>query len=306
VIRPGLIIVALAALAAPAAADDPARTTAFCELTPCLQGPFKRRTLTKHERHAGVTCKKGQDLGVDRKQRIAFCTTAHKVKVGGLPVAAGAYTLFHPGGTIYQTHLSGRHVATLADGTTVTCGKGLIALTDTGALRYCTLAGARSDVPAPRIGEGIAFHPDGKRASYTIDKAATIAGLALPAGTHVGWSAKGALVGGTLSGPITVGALTINYAFSLHANGALEAVTLVAAATIQGHEFPAFAKLELRADGTLVRAEYVEDSGFMVHGEPWTDTRRSSYDKDGKITSTSLEHYQAMDSPSSFRERGKR
>ena len=109
----------LLALCGPAAAEQPG---AFCELTPCVPGPVTRRTLTKDETVRGLVCKKGTELGVDSKQRVVFCTTAKPADVNGLPVAAGAYTLFHPNGRIYQTHLRAAIDLALADKTTVSCG----------------------------------------------------------------------------------------------------------------------------------------------------------------------------------------
>lgn len=292
--------VALAPLAV-AADPDPDRG-AFCELTPCIAGPVKRRVLARDERVNRVTCKKGTELGVDAARNPVFCTTARASDVDGLPVAAGAYTLFHPSGRIYQTHLRRTTVIELADRSSVTCGADLIAIADDGTLRYCKLAGKRGGNPRARIGEGISFHPDGRLASLVLDEPATIAKLALPAGTHVVWDAGGAPIGGYTSAPVHAGALSIEGDFTLHPSGALHAVALAAAATVDGHAFPERARLEFRGDGTLARADYVAARGFMIHGEQWTDTVHESFDATGKlVTASTTEHWQSTARPPRYR-----
>jgi len=249
--------------------------------------------LTKDEQVGKLTCKKGAELGVDANKRIVFCTTARAVDVDGLAVAADAYTLVHPNGRIYQTHVRAAFEVTLADKTTVKCAANLVALHDDGHLRYCELAAKRAGSPRPRVGGGISFHPDGRIASLTLDEPFEAAGLALPAGTFVGWDAKGALLGGYASDAIRAGALSIHYDFALHPSGKLATIQLAAAAKIQGHDFPADAKLGFRDDGTLEAAQYVADRGFMIHGEQWTDTRHMTFNPAGKITSSRIDHWQS-------------
>ena len=279
----------IAALALPARADR----GAFCEVLPCLKGPITRRTLTKNEVHGKVSCKKGSELGVDSQQRLAFCTIAKSVDVDGLAVKAGSYTLFHPNGRIYQTHLRAKHEATLADKTKLTCAPELIALLDDGSLKYCKLGAPRASSPKPRVGEGIAFHPNGKVAGFTLDETLRAAGLEIPSGTSVQFDDTGALIGGWLTAPIAAGPLSIRSEFALHSNGKLRAATLGAKATVQGHAFPDFAELAFRADGTLERAEYVEDRGFMPHGEMWEETRHVTFDVAGKVTSSHTTRWQS-------------
>lgn len=289
----------LVVTATPAAAD---RNNAFCELTPCVPSPVARRTLIKDEPGpSGVTCKKGTDLGTNTSKQIVMCTTAKQVTVDGVPVAANAYSLFHPNGRIYQTHASAKFERTIADGTKVTCGADLVAFEPDGKLRYCKLAAPRAGSPKAKVGEGISFHPSGRVATLTLDEAYTTAGLALPAGTFVAWNDKGAVTGGTLGGELVAGALTIRYEFALHPNGKLKAVMLAKDATVAGHKFPAFGKLAFRDDGTLEAAEYVADRGFMVHGEMWTDTNYETFDRAGKKTSTRTEHYQSTERPPKFK-----
>jgi len=270
---------------------------AFCELTPCVPGPVTRRVLTRPVQVGGISCKQGQELGTDAKQRVVFCTTAKAADVDGLPIAAAAYTLFHPNGRVYETHLRAKVELTLADHSKVTCGADLIALTEEGKLRYCQLAGPRATAPRPRVGEGISFHPDGRIAGLTLDEPHGVAGLVLPAGASAVWDAKGALVGGHAPDPIQAGKLSIQYDFVLHPQGRLKAIELAAAAKIQGNDFPARAKLEFRDDGSLERAEYVVKHGFMPHGEMWTDTLHATYDVTGKRTGSTTEHWLAPSSP---------
>ena len=283
----------LAALVAPAHAEP----GAFCELTPCVPGPVTRTMLTKDLRVGKLTCKHGLERGVDAKQRIVFCTTARPATVDGLEVAADAYTLFHPNGRIYQTHVREPFAMTLADATTVQCGAGLVALHDSGRLRYCTLAADRAGTPKPRRGEGISFHPDGRVATMTLDAAFSAAGLALPAGAFVAWEATGALSGGYLRDAIAAAGLSIRYDFALHPNGTLRGVELAAPAKLQGHDFPERAKLQFRSDGTLETVEYVSDHGFLPHGEQWSDTRHVTFDRTGTVTSSHIEHWQSPVGP---------
>jgi hypothetical protein len=276
--------------------------TAFCELTPCV-GPVTRRMLTKDEPVGALTCKKGTEVGVDSQGHVVMCTTARVADVAGLPIAAGAYTLLHGNGRIYQTHLRKTVELSLPDNTKVVCGADLVALTEDGKLRYCKLGAKRAGSPRARVGEGISFHPDGRIAALTLDEPFTVPGigLALPAGAFVSWDAKGTPTSGYASENVTAGSLTIRYDFALHPNGKLRTATLGAAAKIQGHDFPEFAKLAFRSDGTLERSEHVTKMGAMPHGELTTDTLHQSFDASGKITSSHTDHWQAETAPHKFR-----
>ena len=291
---------AVLGLASQAGAEE---AGAFCELTPCIPGPVTRIKLTAERKVGAVTCKAGDELGLDTKKRVVFCTTAKVADVDGLPVAKDAYTLFHPSGRIYQTHARSTFKRGLADGSTVLCGSDLVALSDDGTLRYCKLAGPRAGSPRARVGEGIGFHPGGQIAAMTLDEPYTAAGITLLDGSTAAWDLKGTLLGGYPRDTARVGALSIKYEFELHPNGKPKLVTLASPAMIQGQELPASAKLAFRADGSLEAAEYIEKSGFMIHGEPWHDTRHTTFDPAGKIVTTHVEHYQAHDPPPKFRKR---
>lgn len=278
---------------------------AFCEVTPCVPGPVTRTTLAADRVVGKLTCKKGDEIGHDKQNRVVFCTTAKAVVVDGVPIAKDAYTLFHPSGRIYQTHASANFERTLGDGSKVTCGKGLFVLLDDNTLTFCKLGGKRAGTPVARVGESIAFHRDGRVSGMTLDAPYTAAGLTLAAGSSIVLDPKGTLIGGHTRDSISAGALTIRSTFELHPNGKLKRVSLGAPAKVAGHDFPEFAQLAFRDDGTLEAANYVAKRGFMIHGEPWTDTRHMQFDRAGKITSDRTEHYQAQESPDAFRRRMK-
>ncbi len=266
---------------------------AFCQVTPCLDGPVARRMLAKDELIGQLWCAKGSEAGVDAKGRLQFCTTARALDVDGLRVAKGAYTLVHPNGHIYQTTLRDARAFTLADKSTVRCGADLIAMADDGHLQYCKLAAARTGTPRARVGVGISFFADGRVRTMTLDEPLQFASLALPAGAFVAWDAKGQPSSGTLTKTLVVGALPLAGEFTLYPSGKPHFVELGEPAKLAGTAFPSRAKLELREDGSLARAEYVSASGFMIHGEEWTDTTTTSFDVAGKVTATSTRHYQS-------------
>lgn len=162
-----VIIATIAASSAPAAADD---RGAFCEVTPCLPGPVTRQKLAADRPAGGLVCKKGEELGEDSNKRIVFCTTARAAMVDGMSVAANAYTLFHPSGKIYQTHLRAPLERVMADGKKVTCGADVIALDSDGTVSYCRLSAKLAITPRPRVGEGISFHPGGRVAGTTTSR----------------------------------------------------------------------------------------------------------------------------------------
>lgn len=298
-IASGLLLVAIGAL--PAHADK-----AFCNVTPCDQREITRRTLTTDRPAGAVTCKKGHEIGEDQQKRVVFCTTARAAAVDGMVVKAGEYTLFHANGKIYQTRMARPFTRTLRDGSQVSCAADLVSLDPSGALTYCKLAAAPAHAPKIRAKEGASFHPSGKLAGFTLDEPYTRFGIALIPGSHIQLDERGRLVGGWLPDPVTAGALTLWWDFRLWPNGKLRSAQLDQPAKLQGHDFPKHAKLAFRDDGTLEAAEYVEKEGFMIHGEPWHDTRFLRFDRAGKITGSRTEHWQAQEGPGQFRERLKR
>lgn len=281
-----LSLAILLGIVAPAHA---APSDAYCHTCP----PASRRMLSKDERTGKITCKKGTELAVDAKQRLVFCTTAKAIDVDGVAVAAGAYTLFHPNGRVYQTAVRAPFEAVLADQTTVMCAANHVVLDEHGRLLYCRLGARRAGTPQARVGEGISFHADGRVAGMTLDEPFTAAGIHLPPGASVSWNDRGVVIGGGSGSPIAASGLSIINEFRLHPNGRLQSCMLATPGTLQGHAFPAAAKLSLRADGSLERAEYIQDGGFMIHGEHWTDTLHLTFDATGKITSSHVTRWQS-------------
>jgi hypothetical protein len=267
---------------------------AFCELTPCLPGLAHRRALAHDETVAGVACKHGTEVGTDAAGHLMYCTTARAQTLGGLPVAADAYSLFHPDGSVYQSHLAAPHAFALRDGSTVACAADLVAIADDGSLMWCMLRAAHG---VARAGTGLLLFPSGAVRAATLDAPAVVGRLHVPAGTSVEWDDRGVAIGGDLEAPLAVGNLHIRGEFTVHGNGALHAVELAEAATVQHHDFPVDAHLELRDDGTLAAAIWQSAHGFMIHGEPWSDTTTATYDHDGRTMTSATEHWQSRDAP---------
>lgn len=269
----------------------------FCEVTPCLHPiGLVRHKLAAEAVHHGVTCKAGQEIGSDRDHRIVFCTTARAAEVDGLPIAGNSYTLFHPNGRIYQTHLGRNYTGKLGRDRVVTCGPDTIALFESGNVMFCKLAKFDDGGPlVPRVGLSIAFHPNGRIHHAVLDRAFTIDSLTMPAGATASFDDLGQFVGGFLHDPVTVGALTIVGDLTVYPGRSLKLhdLELAKPVVINGQQFPERAKLTFRDDGTLERARYVADRGFMIHGEQWTLTRTTTFDRNGKVLSSTDQRWQS-------------
>jgi len=135
----------------------------------------------------------------------------------------------------------------------------------------------------------------------TLDELYTASGIALVAGNRAVWDDNGALLGGWSADPIRAGALTIDSDFRVHPNGKLHLVTISADAKLAGIDFPKRAQLTFRAGGSLEAARYIAKQGFMIHGEPWHDTRDLTFDAAGKVTSDRTDHFQSTERPPKFR-----
>jgi hypothetical protein len=284
------------ALAGAALADDDPPDWVFCT-KPCTPSPVTNRVLDHDELHAGLVCKHGTELAVDAKQRLVKCTTARTSDLGGLPLTADDYTIFHANGRIYQTTTRAPITRDTPGGLAVGCATGLVVLDVDGNLESCTLARPLAIKPAPRVGGDIGFHRNGTLSGLVLDAPLAVGSIAWPAGTHMMWTPTGVPSGGTLQASFKVGALVLTSEFTLHPGGALHAVQLDEAATVRGREFPMQAKLSLRPDGSLESAEFVSKRGFMIHGEPWTDTTHQTFDAKGNVTSSSVTHFQSNARP---------
>jgi hypothetical protein len=83
----------------------------------------------------------------------------------------------------------------------------------------------------------------------------------------------------------------------VHPSGKLAEINLAEPRDLAGQSLPAGAKLRFRADGTLQRADYVSKRGFMIHGEPWSDTVHLTFDCHEKLVESHTEHFQADHAP---------
>jgi hypothetical protein len=257
------------------------------------------RSLDAHEvRFGAVVCQANREVWRDDAGRIRTCTIARPAVVSGVPIAGDNYSQFHANGQLYQTHLSRPTRLTTAAGLAVPCRAEFVALSYVGALEYCTLDASLVVGAIPcRRGESIAFHPQGQLAAAVIDVDREVGSSRFPAGTRLEFTPEGGVAGGTLTEPRELLGYPVRSAFGVHPNGALAEFTLAEPRTIQGHDFPAFASIWLRADGSLERAVYTSARGVMVHGEPWSDEVDVTFDRAGHQLTKSVEHHQAREAP---------
>ena len=127
-----------------------------------------------------MTCKQGENIGLDSQQRVQYCTTAREVDVAGLPVAAKSYTLFHPSGKIYQTHAPKKFERVLkivrrSRAASMSCQSPTTARCSTARSARRTrcrpgVGGAKAGGVKASVGDGIAFHPGGDFAGLTVDE----------------------------------------------------------------------------------------------------------------------------------------
>jgi len=283
-----------------ASADDDPPDWVFCT-KPCTPSETTRRTLNRDELHAGMVCKRGSDLVVDAKRRLVVCTTARPTDLGGLPIAGDAYTIFHANGRIYQTSTRAPAERTTAAGLEVPCATGAIVLDPDGLLESCTLLRAIQTSPTLQIGHSIELHRGGQLAGGTIADPLRVGAITFPAGTIIRWTPTKIVAGGHLDAALRVGGIAIQGDFTLHPDGALHDVELGEPATIAGMTFPVRAKISRRSDGTLETAEFISKEGFMIHGEPWHDTTHQIFDRDGRLVSSTVTHWQSNSRPPKFR-----
>lgn len=242
-----------------------------------------------------VTCRAGEGVWLDAEKRLVACTVDRAVTVLGVPIAAGAYTLFHPSGRPWQTTIPRPEKLRTAAGAEIPCAGGaLVVISEEGMLEGCTLAKPLSmGGVACKSGESVAFHAGGQLQAAVMDSPYSALGVTFPAGTRLSFHPSGAVAGAWLREAMSIAGYPVQWDLTVFESGRLRQLTLASALTVSGHAFPADAKLWLREDGSLYRAEYVSQSGFMVHGEPWTDTRHLRFDCRGKIVSDEVTHYQA-------------
>src|SRR5215213_7631877 len=95
-------------------------------------GQVARARLLKNRAFGRIVCKADSDIGFHPNGKPSFCTVANPVVVDGVPIAAGAYTLFYDTGRIWQTHIGAPKRFTTAKGLAVSCAADLIALHPAG------------------------------------------------------------------------------------------------------------------------------------------------------------------------------
>ncbi len=256
--------------------------------------PLKRTVPSQNKRIGNVVCRAHREVWFDDTGRMRVCTVANPVTIDGIDIAADAYTHFHPNGRPHQTRLARPQLLATAAGTAIPCAAAAVVLSKAGSLEHCQLAKPITIGKVTcRGGQNVAFHPGGQLRGATVGHPYRGLSTTFPAGTRLHWHAGGALAGGWLGRPMKIRGHSIRYEFGVHPNGRLARFDLAAAETIQGHTFPERATIRLRSNGTLASAEYESDSGFMPHGEPWTDTKHLRFDCAGKLVSEHVEHYQA-------------
>ena len=278
----------------------PAREGPFVDVLPREQVPLTRSLPDRDVPFDGIVCQAGQEVWRDAEGRVRVCTVARAVSVSGIDIPAHAYSHFFADGRPFQTRLAHPQVLHTSNGTSVSCAADFVVLSKVGALEDCQLAAtATYGSVTARAGESVAFHPEGELAAAVIDQPFVVGalGVTFPAGTRLRFYQNGALAGGEADEPIELAGYALRWEFSLHDNRRLAFFTLDAARTIQGNAFEPWTKVALRPDGSLRYAQYEVDSGFMPHGERWTDTAYVRYDCHGAVTSRNVEHWQAEHPP---------
>lgn len=272
------------------------------EATPPEREQLERTIPKTAQRFGPVVCMADREVWFDAEGRMRVCTVAKPVTLHGISMGREAYTLFYPDGAPEQTSIARLHELPTASGLSIPCDPGHVSLSQTQRVEHCVLARSmKVGGITLRKGQSIAFHHGGELAGGVVHRAIETPLAKFPAGTRLHWHPSGALAGGWLAEPLKVGDYEIRWEFAVHENGVLATFDLVAATHIQGHDFPQGATIHLRSDGSLFRAKYESDSGFMPHGELWSDTRHVQFDCDGKITSEHEEHFQADQPPPKFR-----
>jgi hypothetical protein len=270
---------------------------AFCPVLPCVEQRVTRRILAHDERFGRFVCKGGMEASIATGGQVVACKLAIAITVDGLLLGANTFIKLDPDGHVAEMDLLAPRDFTIAGGREVHCGKGDVSF-EQQRMRACVLGAPLKQSPVRcRVGESVLFHPNGALAAATIDEPVATPEVGFAPGSRVGWSEDGQVTRGTLLAPVVVRGIEIAYEVALHPSGALATVDLHRDATIQGHRFPAFAKIDFRSDGTLAAAEYVEARGIMYHGEPWSDTRRMTFDARGAVVTSRLEHFQATERP---------
>lgn len=245
-----------------------------------------------------VVCMGQREVWRDGEGRLRVCTVAEAVTLYEIPIAAEAYTHFHANGRPQQTTLARPMTLETASGLEVPCAAEHVSLSETGHVTHAVPETSLTiGSVSVRAGEGVAFHEDGSLWRATLEEPLEVLGTTFAAGTSLSWFASGEVSGGWLREPQTVGGYPIRSDFTVYPSGQLHTFELAEPRRLAEHDFPAWSKLELRRNGTLQRASYVADEGFLPHGEQWTDTLYVTFDCEGQELSSRTEHWQAPSRP---------
>lgn len=261
-------------------------------------------TITPKPRTFGsITCAGEREVWIDPKGRLDVCTIAKPTKVHGLALAGDNYTHFHLDGRAEQTTLAKPHELATAAGVVIPCAAAHVSLDTAGHVEHCTLARQENygEIACAKA-ESIALRPEsGALWACVLAEPISTKGITVPNGTRVAWHDNGAVETMYLHDEVVVDGIRMRYEVELHPDGQLAHYTLADSRTIGGIALETFAKVWMYPNGSPWHLEYVADEGFMIHGEPWRDTRGVTFACDGSITSDHTEHYQAQTRPPRMR-----
>lgn len=257
-------------------------------------------TITPNSRTFGeVVCRGDREVWLRPGGELDVCTIARPVQLFGLALAGDSYTHFHRGGRPEQTTLAKPHALETKSGIAVKCAAEHVSLDVEGHVEHCTLDGKQTfGETTCRGGESIAIRPEtGELWACTIDGSLAVKGATIVAGSRVSWHESGAIHSVYSAEPLVMDGIAVRYEVELHPDGTFAHYTLDEPRTVGGIALEQFAKVWFYPDGSPWHLEYVADRGFMIHGEPWTDTRRVTFACDGSVIFDHTEHYQAPTRP---------
>ncbi|MFO0550096.1 MAG: hypothetical protein U0271_16995 [Polyangiaceae bacterium] len=268
---------------------------------PPASDPMTPTTPGRDVKFGDATCRGDREVWRDAEQRLRVCTLRSPATIAGFPLAGDNYTLFHDNGVPEQTTLAKALTAPNKAGVSIDCAAGFAVIDRDRNIEGCVLAhGARFGEIAARGGGDVFFHPDGSLWAAVIDLPITVLGHQLVPGARVSFHPSGRVAEAHLDDPATIAGFPILGSFTVHESGGLASFTLAEAHRVGRLDLEAFAEVWLYEDGSPWHVEFVTDSGFMVHGEPWTDTRKMTFDCDGHTTHDETEHYQSTARPPRF------
>lgn len=294
------------ASAATPAATTPAKPNGRCVTAPFpeVRGPpdsGSTMTVTHAPRRFGtVVCAADREVWIDPKGRLDVCTIAKPTTVHGLSLAGDNYTHFHPDGRPEQTTLAREHALPSPDGTLISCAADHATFDRDGQLETCVLAKTTSFGKIEcAAGEGVALRPDGALWACVVVGSLALMDTTITGGTRVSFHPGGAIESVYFRDDVVLDGIPVQGDVELHPNGAFAHYTLAGPRAIAGIELDARARARVwfYEDSSPWHLEYIVDDGTMIHGEPWRDTRRVTFDCAGKIVADDTEHFVAPTRP---------